>query len=67
MAFSMSPGQWPWPSKANGAAIRLRNTALNFSFLRRLAIKLFRADTSRAISLPKKRKAAGIQSISVLC
>jgi hypothetical protein len=32
--------------------------ALNFSFLRRLAINLFRADSSRALSLPKKRKAA---------
>lgn len=38
--------------------IRLRNAALNFSFLRRLAINLFRADKSRAASLPKKRKAA---------
>jgi predicted transposase YbfD/YdcC len=38
--------------------IRLRNAALNFSFLRRLAINLFRADSSRALSLPRKRKAA---------
>lgn len=38
--------------------IRLRNAALNFSFLRRVALNLFRSDTSRKISLPKKRKAA---------
>jgi transposase-like protein len=47
---------------ARGMTVReiqgLRNAALNFSFLRRLAINLFRADTSRSISLPKKRKAA---------
>ncbi|MDR2188263.1 MAG: ISAs1 family transposase, partial [Azonexus sp.] len=42
----------------DASPIRLRNAALNFSFLRRPAINLFRADTSRAISLPKKRKAA---------
>lgn len=42
----------------DASPIRLRNAALNFSFLRRLAINLFRADTSRTASLPKKRKAA---------
>ncbi|WP_407947668.1 transposase, partial [Paraburkholderia solitsugae] len=42
----------------DASQIRLRNAALNFSFLRRLAINLFRADSSRALSLPKKRKAA---------
>ena len=42
----------------DASQIRLRNAALNFSFLRRLAINLFRTDTSRALSLPKKRKAA---------
>ena len=38
--------------------IRLRNAALNFSFLRRVSLNLFRADTSRSTSLPRKRKAA---------
>lgn len=38
--------------------IRLRNAALNFAFLRRVALNLFRHDQSRSISLPKKRKAA---------
>ncbi|MCW5235973.1 ISAs1 family transposase [Verminephrobacter eiseniae] len=38
--------------------IRLRNAALNLSFLRRAAMNLFRADQSRSMSLPKKRKAA---------
>jgi predicted transposase YbfD/YdcC len=42
----------------DASSIRLRNAALNFSFLRRLAINLFRADKSRSASLPKKRKAA---------
>jgi predicted transposase YbfD/YdcC len=42
----------------DASQIRLRNAALNFSFLRRLAINLFRADSSRALSLPRKRKAA---------
>lgn len=42
----------------DASPIRLRNAALNFSFLRRLAINLFRTDKSRAASLPKKRKAA---------
>lgn len=42
----------------DASQIRLRNAALNFSFLRRLAINLFRTDSSRALSLPKKRKAA---------
>lgn len=42
----------------DASAIRLRNAAHNFSFLRRTALNLFRADTSRKISLPKKRKTA---------
>ena len=42
----------------DASPIRLRNAALNFSFLRRLAINLFRADKSRFTSLPKQRKAA---------
>lgn len=42
----------------DASPIRLRNAALNFSFLRRLSINLFRADKSRSTSLPKKRKAA---------
>lgn len=42
----------------DASAIRLRNAAHNFSFLRRLALNLFRADTSRKLSLPRKRKAA---------
>ena len=41
----------------DASPIRLRNAALNFSFLRRVALNLFRHDKSRAISLPKKRKA----------
>jgi hypothetical protein len=40
----------------DASPIRLRNAALNFSFLRRLAINLFRTDTSRAISLPKNER-----------
>jgi len=36
----------------------LRNAAQNFSFLRRLAMNLFRADKSRSISLPRKLKTA---------
>jgi predicted transposase YbfD/YdcC len=42
----------------DASAIRLRNAAHNFSFLHRLAPNLFRAETSRKISLPRKRKAA---------
>jgi predicted transposase YbfD/YdcC len=42
----------------DASAIRLRNAAHNFSFLRRTALNLFRADTSRNISLPRKRKTA---------
>ena len=42
----------------DASSIRLRNAALNFSFLRRVSLNLFRADTSRATSLPRKRKAA---------
>jgi hypothetical protein len=44
--------------REDASQIRLRNAAQNFSFLRRAAINLFRADSSRKGSLPKKRKAA---------
>lgn len=44
--------------REDASRIRLRNAAQNFSFLRRAAINLFRADSSRKDSLPKKRKAA---------
>ena len=42
----------------DASLIRLRNAAQNFSFLRRLGLNLFRADKSRAISLPRKLKTA---------
>lgn len=42
----------------DASSIRLRNAAQNFSLLRRIALNLFRADTSCSLSLPKKRKAA---------
>lgn len=42
----------------DASSIRLRNAALNFSFLRRVSLNLFRGDTSRSTSLPRKRKAA---------
>jgi predicted transposase YbfD/YdcC len=42
--------------------IRLRNATQNFSFLRRIALNLFRADTSKKLSLPKKRKTAAWNS-----
>jgi hypothetical protein len=42
----------------DASLIRLRNAAQNFSFLRRVALNLFRADTSRPISLPRKLKTA---------
>jgi len=42
----------------DASLIRLRNAAQNFSFLRRLALNLFRADKSRPISLPRKLKTA---------
>ena len=42
----------------DASLIRLRNAALNFSFLRRVAMNLFRADTSRSMSLPRKIKTA---------
>jgi predicted transposase YbfD/YdcC len=42
----------------DASPIRLRNAALNFAFLRRTALNLFRSDTSRKLSLPKKRKTA---------
>ena len=44
--------------REDASQIRLRNAAQNFSFLRRAAINLLRADSSRKDSLPKKRKAA---------
>jgi len=42
----------------DASPIRLRNAAQNFSFFRRLALNLFRADKSRSISLPRKIKTA---------
>ena len=42
----------------DASQIRLRNAAQNFSFLRRVALNLFRADKSRSISLPRKIKTA---------
>jgi predicted transposase YbfD/YdcC len=42
----------------DASPIRLRNAAQNFSFPRRIALNLFRADTTKKLSLPKKRKAA---------
>jgi hypothetical protein len=48
--------------REDASPIRLRNAAQNFSFLRRIALNLFRAETSRKLSLPKKRKAAAWNS-----
>lgn len=42
----------------DASQIRLRNAAQNFSFRRRRALNLFRADKSRSISLPRKLKTA---------
>jgi len=42
----------------DASLIRLCNAAQNFSFLRRLALNFFRADTSRSLSLPRKLKTA---------
>lgn len=42
----------------DASPVRLRNAAQNFSFFRRLALDLFRADKSRSISLPRKIKTA---------
>jgi len=42
----------------DASQIRLRNAAQNFSFLRRTALNLFRADKSRSMSLPRKIKTA---------
>ncbi len=42
----------------DASMIRLRNAAQNFSFLRRTALNLFRADKSRSMSLPRKIKTA---------
>jgi len=42
----------------DASLIRLRNAAQNFSFLRRLAMNLLRADKSRNMSLPRKLKTA---------
>ena len=44
--------------REDACPIRLRNAALNFAFLRRVGLNLFRADKTRSVSLPKKRKAA---------
>src|SRR6218665_3707340 len=46
------------PFGEDACPIRLRNAALNFSLPRRAAMNLFRADHSRAMGLPRKRKAA---------
>lgn len=46
----------------DASSIRLRNAALNFSFLRRVSLNMFRADKSRSISMPRKRKAAAWNS-----
>jgi predicted transposase YbfD/YdcC len=46
----------------DASPIQLRNAAQNFSFLRRIALNLFRADTSKKLSLPKKRKVAAWNS-----
>ena len=42
----------------DASLIRLCNAAQNFSFLRRLALNFFRADTSCSLSLPRKLKTA---------
>ena len=42
----------------DASSICLRNSAHNFSFLRRTALNLFRTDKFRAISLPRKLKTA---------
>ena len=45
-------------SVLDASLIRSRNAAQNFSFLGSLGLNLFRADKSRAISLPRKLKSA---------
>jgi predicted transposase YbfD/YdcC len=40
----------------DASLIRLRNAAQDFSFLRRIALNLWRADTSRPLGLPRKLK-----------
>jgi hypothetical protein len=42
----------------DASLICLRHAAQNFTFLRRLALNLFRANQSRSISLPRKLKTA---------
>jgi hypothetical protein len=42
----------------DASPIRLRNAVLNFAFLRRAALNLFRVAASSTPSLPKKRKKA---------
>jgi predicted transposase YbfD/YdcC len=42
----------------DASPIRLRNAALNFAFLRRAGLNLFRSDKTRATSMRKKYKAA---------
>lgn len=42
----------------DASLIRLRNAAQNFSFLRRVALNLFRADNPRSISLQKSSRPA---------
>lgn len=52
------PCEKEWTAALLAAPIRLHNAGLNFAFLRRMAINLFCADTSRKQSLPKKLKLA---------
>jgi hypothetical protein len=51
------------PFNEDASPIRLRNAALNFSYLRRLALNLFRAHTSRKLSLRAKRKLAAWEPV----
>jgi hypothetical protein len=46
------------PRGEKARPIRLRHSARNFSFLRRTALNLFRADKSRSISMPRKIRTA---------
>jgi predicted transposase YbfD/YdcC len=51
---------WCWDVTfgEDASTLRLRHAAQNFSFLRRVALNLLRADTSRSLSLPRKLKTA---------
>lgn len=44
--------------REDDSSIHLRNAGLNFALLRRIAMNLFRSDTTRKISMSKKRKLA---------